>query len=323
MTTLKTNAAQTAVARRATTPDAAAKVEKAAEGTKKLGEAYQALGIRADAYETAVGSAAYAGFTPEQRDLFSHVYAEMMGHAADGIGALAGKPSPQRVTAAYHEVSNLLEYMNRKARAHGPGVVHVAPSSPQFQLEEHPAQMLQHAYRVKGTVDVDPHILVTLRTDNLPPQRDFYNLSAADVTPEAFVRTLRAELKGAFADVELRVQHEDGGPVAVSKAAGAKPAAETREQKFKRAIGELSAALDNIPELVGRVAEVHYHTAELMPMIAVRTSMKQGPAFEALKPQIEEAVASWLEANGHADLVSRNYLPNTIGVVAKDGALGV
>jgi hypothetical protein len=215
--------------------------------------------------------------------------------------------------------------MQGRARAHGPGVVHVAPNSPGFKLDDHPEQLLRHGYRVKGDVGNDPHILVTFAGENLPATRSQYDIASSDLTPEAFVAALRKSLGGAFANVELRARSEDGGEVAVSKPGAAAPAApaETTQQKFQRAAAELTKAIDTDPVLAGRVTKVVQHTAEMMPCLGVYTSIPEGSAFTTLQPQIQEAIASWLEKNGHADLVDRGYLGNTIMVTHKDGGLGV
>lgn len=324
MTTLKTNAANAAVARGVTTRPVAAQLETMAEATKKLDEGFRGLDMNEDAYATAVKSEAYGRLTPQQRELFSHVYQEVLGHAAAGLGALGGGPTPQHVAAAYEEVSNVLEQQVRFSKRHGPGVVNPSPMDPGFRLEDNPDKVLRYCYRVKAEPNVDPHVLVTYRED-APPQRSTFEIGAADLTGENFLTALRKVLGGAFADVELRAMPQDGDAVTVSRAKGAAPAAphETKQQKFTRLATELSKEVDTIPVLSGRVAEIFQHTAELSPCLAVRSTMKLGAAFEQVKPRMEQAIADWMDAHGFEDLVSRNHLGNTIYVVAADGSLGV
>jgi hypothetical protein len=322
---LKTNAAAQAIRQGTVDAARAGHVETLATATKQLDASKQTLGMQMDSYALAVSSPAYQRLSPAERDLFSHVYAEMLGNASAAFGTLAGKPTPQRIEAAFHEIESKLRYNVALSRAHGPGSGAVSPFEPGFKLEEHPEHILKYVHGIKADTSADAHIRVTYKQPELEEHATQFHIAAADMTGDNFLRALRTVLGGAFKDVELRTQSTEGGPIAVSPAEGAKPTApvETSAQRFTRAAAELMKDVDNISVLAGRVLEAHMHTAELVPGLAVRLSLNSGAAFDQLKPEAEKAIANWLDAHGFSDLVSRNYLGNSIFVVGKDGALGL
>jgi hypothetical protein len=330
---IDTTAARNAVTSRTLTHDVANHVEDMAEAVVDLAEARGKLGIGGDVWESVKSSAAYRNMDSTERTLLASVYGELLGNASGGLGGAAGvggaTATEAEVVAAYHEVGDVLERMDAMSRAHGPGVVVPNPSAPGFNLDDFPQLILEHAHRVRVEQDGGQlFVLATFDTGDLDSRRTRYNVARSDVTPESFHAALRKVLQGAFANVEIRVQTDDefrrGIPAdRIEAPTATPPPAATRAERFSDAADLLRANLSNIPELDGLIASVEAGTAEMAPILNVRSSLPESSSFQTLRPDMMEAIASFLEDNGFADLVDRNYLGNGMQLVSRDGAFGI
>jgi hypothetical protein len=133
------------------------------------------------------------------------------------------------------------------------------------------------------------------------------------------LRALRTALRGAFENVEIRVVDEEKYVEGMSAPKTEPAPEEARPERFQRAVAMLEAAKDRQVAFKDRIDEFFYYEPELSSAIGVRAKLPRGADFEALKPELEKAVVRFLDDRGLGDLVDRNYVGNTISVLASDG----